>query len=410
MLKPRSILILALHKRLQALQLKNLFISRAYGTELTLIESHVLVELARADGVSQTTLIAALNLHKVVVSRAVASLKKSGLLHVKSSQGDARIKNCTLTSAGVATLKQLDAKANRLMQQFCSYLSKPQEAKLYSLWNALCDGLNAPPVVQRNGIHPLLVPGRRQSRCMGLLGTTVFGEVALSSLEWHWLSLVQSKQLITAVELSQRLGLVPATGTALVRRITQRGFVSSASHPTDRRSQALQLTPTGERTLKKVEKAAVSQIERATEEISHADLSDMLNLFNRFGADLVSCPAIDLTQDFTVRVITEDDDISDCRGFLLTALVEHRLQYTAVASVCDPHNVIVSLEDRKGRVALVEISSSGETLLYAIAKKSTPRSVLIDFCALSKDLCERRFGRVPLLRSGGAIPELVALW
>lgn len=410
MTQSRTAIILALHKRLQALQLKNLFISRAYGTDLGLIDSHILVELDNSRGKSHTELLSALTLHKVVVSRAVAGLVDAGLIEVKPAKDDARVKLCLLTSAGREILKKLDTNANLLMEQFCAFLNKSQETKLHSLWNALCDGLHAPQVAQRPGIHPLLVPGRRQSRCMGLLGTTVFGEVELSSLEWHWLSLVQSNEGITAVELSERLNLIPATGTALARRLTQQGYVTATPHPTDRRAQALLLTPAGERILKKVEKVAVSQIERATSKLSLSELTEMVDLFNRFGADLTDSPTIKLSGEDLVRLVTEERDLPLCRGFLISELLENNLHMSAVSTLCTPESTIVVLQQEDTISGLVEISSSGDSVLYGIVRKRTPKQLIVDFANLCKDLCTKRFSAIPKLRPGGFTSEIEIVW
>lgn len=406
----RSTIILALHKRLQALQLKNLFISRAYGTELDLIESHILVELADSPGKSHSELLSALVLHKVVVSRAIAGLCKSGLVQVSADKGDARIKLCALTPAGQATLQLLDTNANLLMTKFCAYLNKSQENKLYSLWNSLCDGLHAPPVAQRPGIHPLLVPGRRQSRCMGLLGTSVFGEVDLSSLEWHWLSLVKSKESITAVELSEKLALIPATGTAVARRLHQQGYVTSSTHPTDRRAQALTLTPAGERILKKVEKVAVSQLERATSKLSLQEITEMVDLFNRFGADLNNAPTIELSREASVRLITKDEELPLCRGFLISALLESNLHTRAASTLCAPQSTVIILQQGDSISGIVEISSTGDSVMYAVTRKKTPKQLVTDFVALVKDLCKERFTSIPSLRAGGFTPEIETVW
>ncbi len=406
----RPELLVALHRRLQAMQLKNLFISRAYGTSLTPIESHILVELALPKGLTQSELITALGLHKVVVSRAVAGLVDAGLIQVKAGSLDARSRVCSLTQKGRETLELLDENADRLMRTFCSYLTKAQESRLYNLWNALCDGLKGPPVAHRPGVHHLLVPGRRHSRCMGLLGTSVFGEIDLSSLEWHFLSLLQGATDATAVNLVGRLQLIPATGTALVHRMTKRGFISSAPHPSDRRSQILRLTDAGVRILKKVEKVAVAQVEVATKDLSNSELTELLALFNRFGVDLRNSPVIELTRDFHVRVVTDEASLAHARAFLIHVLVDHHLELSAAPFLCTPDSVVVVLEDAKGAVASIEITADGSSVRYALTGRKVPTALLSDFVGLIKDLCQERWGEIPPIRPGGSSPSLAQLW
>jgi DNA-binding MarR family transcriptional regulator len=406
----RSDVTLALHHRIQALQLKNLFIARAYGTSLSLIESHILVELAAPGGVSQTELIKALGLHKVTVSRAVAGLVEAGLVQVKAGVSDTRVRMCSLTRSGKEALRLLDENANSLMKQFCTYLTKGQESRLYELWNRLCDALEASPVAHREGVHHLLVPGRRQSRCMGLLGTKVFGEVDLSSLEWHWLSLVRNEAGATAVALAEKLRLIPATATALVHRLIKGGLLTSSPHPTDRRALVLRLTTAGDRILKKVESVAVAQLEYATRGMSRADVTELLELFNRFGVDLMHSSEVVLSADFTVRRATDEQAIARARAFLIRALVECRLDEFATHCVCSPSNHIVVLEGAGGLGALVEISADGCSVLYALETGKVPRVVLSDFVSLCLDLCQERFDAIPALREGGASRTLAQLW
>jgi DNA-binding MarR family transcriptional regulator len=406
----RPELLVALHRRFQAMQLKNLFISRAYGTSLTPIESHILVELALPKGLTQSELIAALGLHKVVVSRAVAGLVDADLVQVKTGSLDARSRVCSLTQKGRDVLELLDENANHLMRTFCNYLTKAQESRLDSLWNALCDGLNGPPVARRSGVHHLLVPGRRHSRCMGLLGTSVFGETALSSVEWHLLSLLRGTEGETAVNLVHKLGLIPASGTAVVHRLAQRGFLTSTPHPTDRRSQVLTLTDCGLQILKKVERIAVRQLELATRDIPGSEVAEMVTLFNRFGADLSISPIIELTRDLRVRVVTDINGITLARAFLIRALVEDNLAVSADPSVCSPDSLIVLLDDKEREVALIEVPADGCSVRYAVGGQKVPMALLSDFVGLSKDVCQQRWGSIPVLRSGGSSPAFRKLW
>ncbi len=409
--QPYSLALKALHQRLRLLQLKNLFVSRAYGTALSLTDSHVLVELASSHGgLSPMQLASALMLHKVAISRSLAGLTKAGLISSRSHAVDGRSKLCFLTAKGYSVLEQLDENAGNLMNRFCRYLSKQEQHRLFTLWSALCDGMGATPVAARESIHPLLTPGRRQSRAMGLLGASVFNLPDVSSLEWHWLSLIRDGEHTTAISLSNRLQIPSPTGVEVTRRLIRRKLLTSRPNQTDKRVSLLSLTSSGTELLENIERVAVHQLREATRDFSPQEVQELLWLFHRFGADLIDAPDVRLSDRISISVISEVTKLQSAREFLLSCLVAQGLHRHALESVCHPNNLVLGLFDDREPLAVIEIASDGSRVQYAVGRKDVRTQLLDDFFHLAQDLCGHKWQVVPKLRAEGVTTSYRSRW
>jgi DNA-binding MarR family transcriptional regulator/N-acetylglutamate synthase-like GNAT family acetyltransferase len=76
------------------------------------------------------TLRARLNLDSGYVSRVLRSLERQGLVHIRISRGDARVRRAQLTAKGAAERRELDRRSDALAGRMLQPLSERQQAEL----------------------------------------------------------------------------------------------------------------------------------------------------------------------------------------------------------------------------------------------------------------------------------------
>lgn len=89
-----------------------------YTSELNLMESRIIFELAQAGDLRSKDLAAELAIDKGYLSRIVSSLKKRKLISDHSSQTDRREKLLTLTDQGKKMFKKIDGVSNQRSRSF----------------------------------------------------------------------------------------------------------------------------------------------------------------------------------------------------------------------------------------------------------------------------------------------------
>ena len=91
------------------------------GQPVSIAEAHALMEIARADGVSQNELAVSLNLAKSTVSRLVSKFVKREWIYRSSNPDDRRAYKLYLTKQGKAVAQELaearQLKMARIMEQ-----------------------------------------------------------------------------------------------------------------------------------------------------------------------------------------------------------------------------------------------------------------------------------------------------
>ncbi len=92
-------------------------------------EARVLWEIGR-DGVEVRALRARLGLDSGYVSRMLRSLERQGLVRVRSSRDDGRVRHATLTRSGLAERAELDRRANARASRILEPLNGSQSAAL----------------------------------------------------------------------------------------------------------------------------------------------------------------------------------------------------------------------------------------------------------------------------------------
>ena len=113
---------------------------RSYG------ESRILWEIGR-EGVEIRELRVRLGLDSGYVSRVLRSLQNEGLINLKTSLRDGRVRLAQLTRAGRTECAELDRRSDRVAWSFLEPLSGPQRSKMLSAMNDIDQLLTASMVV-----------------------------------------------------------------------------------------------------------------------------------------------------------------------------------------------------------------------------------------------------------------------
>ena len=103
------------------------------------------------------------------------------------------------------------------------------------------------------------------------------------------LSVLSRKQPQRMSDLAEALDMTPASASALVDRIDQRGFVTRRSDPDDRRTVLVELSRRGQQILDVMERGSSDHFSRLIEKMTPAErdaLATTLRAFLRVGAQM----------------------------------------------------------------------------------------------------------------------------
>ena len=103
------------------------------------------------------------------------------------------------------------------------------------------------------------------------------------------LSVLARKQPQRMSDLADALDMTPASASALIDRIDQRGFVTRRSDPDDRRTVRVELSRRGQHILDVMERGSSDHFGRLIEKMTPAErdaLATTLRAFLRIGAEL----------------------------------------------------------------------------------------------------------------------------
>jgi DNA-binding MarR family transcriptional regulator len=103
------------------------------------------------------------------------------------------------------------------------------------------------------------------------------------------LSVLSRKQPQRMSDLAEALDMTPASASALIDRIDQRGFVARRSDPDDRRTVLVELSRRGQHVLDIMERGSSDHFGRLIEKMTPGErdaLKTTLHAFLRIGAEL----------------------------------------------------------------------------------------------------------------------------
>jgi DNA-binding MarR family transcriptional regulator len=110
----------------------------------------------------------------------------------------------------------------------------------------------------------------------------------LTFTQLRGMSLLARKQPLRMGDLAEDLGMTPASATALIERMTQRGFVTRRSDPDDRRTVLVELSRRGQHILDVMERGSSDHFGRLIEKMTADErgaLATTLRAFLRISAE-----------------------------------------------------------------------------------------------------------------------------
>jgi DNA-binding MarR family transcriptional regulator len=254
----RSPLHLRLHRALREFPRYNQFIVDAHALPLSLVESHVIVELDCSPGITVGELGQILNYDLPALSKCLHSLTKRGIITARPDQHDKRIRRLALSRAGAELLKTFDLRADGQLRSFNRYakLTLLEIKHVRDVLRQLADALCAPPSSSREGEYPLRSAIRRLTRSFGLLGGRAMN-MPLNALEWQLLLAVcEHSGRFTPSDLTRLLKVHKVALSLALKHLAKEGFTSKRRDCDDSRVYYVTATAKGFAAVKAIEHAA----------------------------------------------------------------------------------------------------------------------------------------------------------
>lgn len=254
----RSPLHLRLHRALREFPRYNQFITDAHALPLSLVESHVIVELDCSPGITVGELGQILNYDLPALSKCLHSLTKRGIVTARPDQHDKRIRRLALSRAGAELLRAFDQLADGQLSSFNRYAKlTPREIRhVRDVLRQLADALCAPLSSSREGENPLRSSIRRLTRSFGLLGGRAMN-MRLNALEWQLLLTVcEHSGRFTPSDLTGLLKVHKVALSLALKHLAKEGFTSKRRDRNDSRVYYVTATAKGFAAVKGIEDAA----------------------------------------------------------------------------------------------------------------------------------------------------------
>jgi len=115
------------------------------------------------------------------------------------------------------------------------------------------------------------------------------GQVSIVQL--RALTMLRQLQPASLVQLAEGIGVTPSTTSRLVDRLVAAGLVERRTSPESRRQIELRLSPDGEATLDRYDRARLAGMAEALERLPEGRREAVLDALAEFGAALCGIPA-----------------------------------------------------------------------------------------------------------------------
>jgi DNA-binding MarR family transcriptional regulator len=115
------------------------------------------------------------------------------------------------------------------------------------------------------------------------------GQVSIVQL--RALTMLRQLQPASLVQLAEGIGVTPSTTSRLVDRLVAAGLVERRTSPESRRQIELRLSPDGEATLDRYDRARLAGMAEALEQLPEGRREAVLDALAEFGAALCGIPA-----------------------------------------------------------------------------------------------------------------------
>ncbi len=363
MQKDRGLILRRMHILFRMVQRQNRFISRAPGsTKLSLLESHLLLEVDAAPEINLGELAEILNFDQGNISRTSSSLEKRGYL---KSVVQGRRRALTVTAKGKKVLRAIDDYADSQISHSMNSLSDVQQSRILSLYNALSEGSQVPETRPRPLEHSLRAPQRRVTRAFGLLGTSAFSS-GFNPTAYQVLALLaDSDAPVTSTAISEMLAVKPSNLSVMLSGFKRGGLLLKVPDAEDRRHTFISLSEKGRRVFSQAEESACRTLDEILSASSTEEVEKWLEALSKYveaGADETG---------LVLGRITGEN--AEARAFIIRNIV--RLGHEAFAPPS------ISASD-----SVTYVAYSGETPLAAVHFTISEKASCLDCITWAPDL------------------------
>jgi DNA-binding MarR family transcriptional regulator len=307
----------SLYESICSMHRRNRTVSSAYDTPLGALESSALPEIEANPGISLLELKGRLHLDQVSTTRLIQGLLKDGIVTQERSQIDRRVKEIRLTAKGRKLFETAYERAVLTFEAAAERLPRNKRERFLALFERFNDGLGAAPAAKLPRDAFAMCEVRRTSRCLGLMGRSVFGQAECSALEWHTFDLLaQPEASAYVVDLAEMLGCPAKTLAALVVRLARRGLVKQTVDTHDKRFRSVSLAPTGKALYRKRRAAAETFLGRGLHALSIAERQEFADLLGMYTGAQSSGTGTIVTSSLLLQKVTDEDQYVQLRSFL----------------------------------------------------------------------------------------------
>ena len=356
---------------------RNRTVASAYGAEVSVIDSSILVEVSANPTVSADWLCTSFQLSPVQMSRTLKKLEHSGILIRHVSENDRRSRVLRLTPKGQRVLDYVSERSKETFSAAYHRIPRNKLPEFTQLARRFCRNLSAPDSVQLPGDPPLLLEVRKLTRALGMLSPYIFGFNKLSPVEWHTLRLLQQRARY-ARDLCAELGVPANTMTGIIQRLETQHYTSKEQDPHDRRAWILRLTPAGHTILEECATCGRSLVSQGLRDFSSTEALDFSTLVDAYAGTGAPTDGIFLAPEALCKRLSVEHELLEARSFIFNQrvvqnLLEHLPEHAAHADA-----IVYALYRREELVALIDIY--GEHVLHALASnKRVPGGTLERF-------------------------------
>ncbi len=266
----------------RVVQLQNRFVLKAPSSDLSLLESHVLLEIDANQQINVNDLSKIINFEQSVISRVISRLEKRRYLKRRVDQFDQRKALVQLTAGGKSCLQKIDAYADPQISSSLAGLSTSGKKLVFQLYHEILKGFGRGVQPSRVKEHALRAPQREVTRVLGLLGEKAFF-TDFTSFSWHLLALFAcSVSSLQAGQIESFLNVKQSYLSQLLNSFVAEGWLARSDQANDKRSSSLKITDLGRGKYHQQELQASSVLAAALRQVSSDFMDEALAAYTDY--------------------------------------------------------------------------------------------------------------------------------
>lgn len=341
-------------------------LSGTYDVPVSLVETHIFVELDHNSTLPAKALAQMLQIDKTTLSRILSKMERKGFLHSLPSHNDKRSRKLNLTDKGKTILKEIDIAGNSLIETLAQSLNSKEREEFHLLLKTFADGLRAAPGTRRSQDHYLRSELRRLARCFGMLGARATVSNLNSTQEYILSTLLEnsSEEGIEISKLADYLSIELSTLSHSLAKLENSALIYLKPDRDDARKKRCTITTAGERELLKREKDVAALIQTGLEKLPLKNQKRLLELLQRYAAGDTAATSESQSMRPNLVILTNDRQRNVARNFVVQQLVHEGRQSELMEKVYSSEGYAVAFFDNENILGACEIESiKGKWLL-----------------------------------------------